>query len=187
MVSPAWCFQIDRFLQKKMGPDWPFFDFFLFFRKNISLNIIQSMKSSLFIFFAWKLTKHAVFHHFHTRILFIPYYKKVCIRPENELLCWTWVKNESRVIKTSFLSLIHVIVSVYRGGQYGPLPYINDLISQSVRTGWPVIIFFTVLFLKVANINFRKSQVASAYYFFKIFDAGIFQSEGAIMAPSHTR
>ena len=116
MVSPAWCFQIDRFLQKKMGPDWPFFEIFLFFRKKLSLNIIQSMKSSLFIFFAWKLTKHAVFHHFHTRILFIPYYKKVCIRPENELLCWTWVKNESRVIKTSFLSLIHVIVSVYRGG-----------------------------------------------------------------------
>ena len=61
--------------------------------------------------------------------------------------------------KRSFLENGQKLWKILYWGPIWPPPQFYDLISESGRTGRPVIFFFTVLLLKVVNINFRKSQV----------------------------
>ena len=61
-----------------------------------------------------------------------------------------------------------------RGPYWPPPPHITDLISQPGHPGQPGVFTFPVLLLKVAKINFRKSQVESARVVFQILNAGNF-------------
>ena len=64
-----------------------------------------------------------------------------------------------------------------------PPPHITDLISQPGHPGQPGVFTFPVLLLKVAKINFRKSQVESARVVFQNFECRQFLKWGGHNAP----
>ena len=59
---------------------------------------------------------------------------------------------------------------LYGGAILAPPPHITDLISQPGHPGQPGVFIFPVLLLKVAKINFRKSQVESTRVVFQNFE-----------------
>ena len=61
--------------------------------------------------------------------------------------------------------------------------HINDLISQPGHPGQPGVFTFPVLLLKVAKINFRKSQVESARVVFQNFECQQFLKWGGHNGP----
>ena len=75
----------------------------------------------------------------------------------------------------SCIGIFRIILTIFVGGAIvAPTPRFTEKFSQKLPPGWPGRYFFPVLWLKVANVNFRKSQVELARNICANFNAGIF-------------